>query len=372
MKKSKVLIVVSLILRSLLKFRYRVKVAGFENLTSEKIDPTKGILFLSNHPASMVDPIMVVSTIYKRFTIRPMITDYMYDNPLFQWIFRRLGAYRVHDMSESATAELKEEILQQIDDISKNSKNGDNFLIYPAGEIKSSNREVIGGNSAAHTIVQNNPDINIVLIRIKGLYGSSFSRYWEGKSPNVEEVVVRMAKQLVKNFLFFMPKREVTLEFHLLPADFPRDTPSRKAFNRWLEKWFNRPDGLAVQEGEEPGDSTQLVPYSIWGDAFPERCSAKKSGDAVDISCVEKETVDKIVEIIAEIAQVDREEITLSMDLRRDLCLDSLEIFDLSTHLMAEFSLEKLPLSTFTTVEKVIAIAAIPTASSSNRETLTR
>jgi hypothetical protein len=58
-------------------------------------------------------------------------------------------------------------------------------------------------------------------------------------------------KALLRNWLFFCPRRTITISCAMAPGDFPRDA-GKLTLNRWLEDWFNR-------EGEEP---LTEVPYT--------------------------------------------------------------------------------------------------------------
>ncbi len=81
--------------------------------------------------------------------------------------------------------------------------------------------EIIGGASFVHRLLRLCPDLNIVLVRTTGLWGSQFSRAITGISPNFGQILRRCAKLLCKSGFFFMPKRKVKVEFSLPPLDFP-------------------------------------------------------------------------------------------------------------------------------------------------------
>ena len=84
------------------------------------------------------------------------------------------------------------------------------------------------------------PEVPIVLINITGMWGSRFSwaskRYTRWKTENMRwtELVKDMVKMILFNFMFFIPKRQVTIEFNLAGKDFPR-TGTRLEINKWLE-----------------------------------------------------------------------------------------------------------------------------------------
>ena len=119
-------------------------------------------------------------------------------------------------------------------------KKKENFIIYPAGRTKSTGKEILGGASAAHTILSASPHAHVVLIRTTGLWGSSFSRIAHGgRSPNFSAMFKRGIKYIFKNFIFFMPRRKVLIEIEPEPKDFPK-SGTRLEINRYLENWYNQ------------------------------------------------------------------------------------------------------------------------------------
>lgn len=358
MKRSLLLRAVFLATTFILKVRYRTKIVGIDKITKERLNPSRGILFLPNHPTIFVDPVLTANAIYKKFPVRPMVTDYVYDNPYFHWAMVRLNAFRVHNLEESYSRHHIREIEEQLDEIAEGIKRGENFLIYPAGHCKDENRELLGGSSGTYRIVQACPDVNIVLVRLKGLFGSSFSRYWQGVTPNVGPLIKRGFKEVMKNFLLFTPKREVTIEFELAPKDFFSKAKSRLEFNKTLEEWYNLPDGLSQQEGSHPGDSTVLLSYSAFGDVFPERCVKPKNEPPIDLSKVPFDLREKVSSKIAQLSAIHPEKLTPEMSLVHDLCLDSLEIAALALYMEEQFDVNISSISELTTVGKAISMAA--------------
>ncbi|MEC7840096.1 MAG: AMP-binding protein [Chlamydiota bacterium] len=345
-------------LRFILWFRYRITYKGLENLTKENLSNPGGVLFLPNHPAVFVDPVSVSLGVWKKFPIRPLIIEYLYYTPIVHPLMKMVGALPVPNFEITSNSLKKGRNEKIIDEVSKNLKSGDNFLLYPAGQLKDYNKELIGGASGAYRIYQKTPEANIVLVRVKGLYGSIFSRYYEGKTPKLFPTILKGIKFALTNLIFFSPRREITVEFYPKPEDFPSRDVSRLDFNHYLENWYNQPDGLTHQEGEHPGDSTVLVSYSIWKDKFLEKTFEPKPIEDFDIKNVPDEVKNKVIKKLCEMTKKQPSEIKPDMNLATDVGLDSLDTAELSAFLHDYFDIARVPVMELTTVGRMMGIAA--------------
>ncbi|MGZ3732886.1 MAG: AMP-binding protein, partial [Parachlamydiaceae bacterium] len=345
-------------LRIILWFRYRLVFKGLDKLTPETIHKPGGVLFLPSHPAVFVDPIAVTLGAWKKYPIRPMVVEYMYYTPFIHSVMRFINAVPVPNFTTSSNSLKRKKTEAVMRTVVEGLKAKENFLIYPAGKVKLSHREVIGGASGVHQIIQEVPDVNIVLVRVKGLWGSSFSSYFGDKSLSLGEAIVQGIKICLKNLLFFTPRREVIVEFEPAPADFPYHG-SRMDLNRYLEDWYNRPDGLTQQTGESPGDSLVLVSYSMWGEKYLEASKEKKLEDqSFKLEAIPEATKQKVVKKIAELAEVDPAKVALESNLAFDLGLDSLDIAELTAFLADEFDVKGIPVNQLTTVGHTLGIAS--------------
>ena len=344
------------VLRIFFALRYRLKVKGLENLNPETLNKKGGVLFLPNHPAVLVDPVLIALAVWKKYPIRPMVVEYMYYTPIVGWVLRKVNAIPVPDFTASNSLKRKksEQVLQNVVD-GLNEK--ENFLIYPAGKTKSTGLESVGGASGVNKIIHDAPDTNIVLVRIKGLWGSSFSRAFLGKAPPIFPTTRAGIKYLLKNLIFFTPRREVIVEFTPAPADFPYKA-SRLDMNRWLETWYNKPDGLTPQKGDQPGDSFVLVSYSMWGDVFSELPKKQELDRTIDLKSIPDATKEKIINKIGELADFDKKRITPEMDIAIDIGMDSLDTAELVGFLQDQFDIDSVPVSEMTTVAHVMGIAS--------------
>ncbi|MBA3603504.1 MAG: AMP-binding protein [Parachlamydiaceae bacterium] len=344
-------------MRVILWFRYRVIYKGLDNLNKDTLSKPGGVLFLPSHPAVFVDPLVVTLGAMKKYKIRPLVVEYMYYAPVVHTVCKFLDALAVPQISSTSNSLKRRKTEKVMKTVAESLRQGQNFLIYPAGKVKLSEIEVIGGASGVHEIIHEVPEVNVVLVRVKGLWGSSFSSYHDGKALPLFATITQGIKFCFKNLLFFTPRREVIVEFVPAPADFPYQG-TRMEINQYLEKWYNLPDGMTKQQGDYPGDSLMLVSYSMWGEKYLERHKEKNTDDDVNLSEIPDKVKEKVIAKIAALANKEPKEITLNQNLAMDLGLDSLDIAELSGFLLDDFEARGIPVNELTTVSRVMAIAA--------------
>ena len=162
-----------------LRRRYRIKYNGLDKLKPKDLPhPDKGALFLPNHPAE-VDPIILGAILWKSFHVRPMIVEWITELPIIKNVMNLMRAVKIPDFGKRSSQKQKEQADQAFNTVVEGLKERDNFMLYPAGRLKSKQEERLGGASGCHKILQSYSDINIVLVRTRGLWGSTFSRGWK-------------------------------------------------------------------------------------------------------------------------------------------------------------------------------------------------
>ncbi len=342
-------------------FRYRVRYEGLENLTPENLNKSGGIIFLPNHPTIFVDPSLVAIGVYRKFSLRPLVVEYFYYMFGVGWLMRFMGGIPVPNLTNASNSLKRRRSEAAFDEMAAGLKRGESFLLAPAGRVKRSNYEMIGGASGAHSILQRVPEANVVLVRMTGLYGSIFSTALTGgKVPYFFPTLSRGIKIALKNFIFFSPRREVVVEYVPAPKDFPWQA-SRLELNRWLERWYNKPDGIdpKLTQKECPGESLHLVSYSFLREELPKvKGNANNPQAESGIDNVPPEVRAQVVHYLAKLAKRNAEEILPEMSLASDLGLDSLDASEILLFLQEQFRAEGVPPSELTTVGKLIAIAA--------------
>ena len=129
----------------------------------------------------------------------------------------------------------------------------------------------------------------MVLVRTTGLWGSRFSRALTGRSPDLNQTLWEGAKILLKNGLFWTPRRSITVDFALPPRDFPWKG-TRIEVNRYLEQWYNR----YPEPGPEP---VQRVSSCFWKEELPSVYVPPLIQGSQEISSIDPRIVIEVTEI---------------------------------------------------------------------------
>ncbi len=351
--------VIRWIVKFALWFRYRIKVKGLDKITPENLGKPGGVLFLPNHPAMAVDPLSVVQAIWAKYPVRPLIVEYMYYAPGIYPVMNYINAIPVPNNEVSSNSIKKIRSDKALEEAAKGLKKGDNFLLYPSGRLKDTGYEFLGGASGAHRIISQNPECNIVLVRTIGLWGSSFSKAYTGKSPPIFPTLWEGMKHTFKNLLFFNPRRPLTIEFEPAPDDFPR-YGDRLEMNRWLEDWYNREEGLRKPGSDVIGEPLSRVSYSLWKKEYLEPKPPKieeEEDPEINLEKIPDETKNKVIQKIAEVAGAAPRDIKTNFVITSDLSLDSLDMAELVLFLDDEFDVKGVPVIELTTVGRMMAIA---------------
>ena len=153
-----------------ISLRYRVRVEGLEKVRS--VNDAKPILFLPNHPALM-DPPLLYSCLWS-FHPRPLADENQANRPLVRWLATLLRPILVPDIRKKGR-QARGAVLEAMQQCAEALNAGDNMLIYPAGGLSRDGREYLGGNRAVHFILERVPQCRVVLVRTRGMWGSSFS-----------------------------------------------------------------------------------------------------------------------------------------------------------------------------------------------------
>lgn len=348
----------AIVLKISLWFRYRVTIVGLEKLNKETLNKPGGTLFLPNHPTIFVDASIASLALWPKYRLRPLIIEYMYRMPIINWAMRLVDALSVPNFYTSSNSLKRKKNEKVIQEVIKGLEHGQNFLIFPSGRVKHGAFEAIDGASAVHRLVQEAPNANVVLIRIKGLWGSSFSQALTGKNPAMFPTIMNGIKHILKNLIFFTPRRHVVVEIEPAPADFPY-AGDRVEFNKYLERWYNRPDGMGPQKGDYPGDSLVLVSYSMWGNDFPTIWKPKHLTDeGIPLHAIPENVRKKVMDKVSELSMRDPSTIQPELNLTADLGLDSLDVAEIAAFLDDQFDVSGVTVEDLTTVGRLMAIAS--------------
>jgi long-chain-fatty-acid--[acyl-carrier-protein] ligase len=311
------------ITRLFASLRYRIRVRGME-----QIRDLKGpVLVLPNHPA-LVDPLLVLNVIWPTLKPRPMVYEGNFKNPFMKLLMKLLNAVRVPYL-EQASAKARSRAQEAVGVVIEGLRSGANHILWPAGHLQHDGVERLGGARALADILKEVPEVTVVLVRTRGLWGSTFSYAPTGAHPG--SLVGRYAAGLgwlLANLLVFMPRRNVEITLERIDRDRLPEL-RREKLNPWFEAWYNA--------GGSPETPT-YVPYHF---AFGRRTFEfpKLNGlTEVDLGQLKPEIREAVTHIVA-----DKLRRPLTEDEQRpettfdQLGLDSLDRMELNLHVEQQF-----------------------------------
>ncbi|MCB1181459.1 MAG: AMP-binding protein [Chlamydiia bacterium] len=334
------------ILWFLISLRYRINVTKEGGIDPKKMPKPGGILFLPNHPAE-IDPPILMRILWFPFKPRPVALESLFHLPFTRFFLRLVGAVPVPSFEDSSNSYKRKQIELTYQNMYAHLRQKENLIFYPAGGLKVGPEEVIGGASGVHKILQDCPDINVVFIRTTGLWGSRFSKAITGKSPDIVKTFLDGFWSLLKNGLFFSPRRNVHVHLELAPKEFPFGA-TRRTLNRYLENWYNK-------NGPEP---LNLVSRSIWQEDIPAIEKKKIEEEILTVEHVPDQISERVIEEVAQIADISPESITAEQHLARDMGFDSIDVAGLVIFLKEYYGVSNLHSSDLTTVGSVMLFAA--------------
>ena len=323
--------------RSLLWFRYRVRVTGLQEVAQRG---KTGILFLQNHPA-LIDPVIVFAHLLGTFRQRALADEDQIDRFFIRWLCKRINVLPIPDPAKIGAAG-RDRIEAALDEIIESLRRGGNVQLSPAGRLCRSRLESLRGASATEQILQALPDVRVVLVRTRGLWGSSFS-WASGHEPKVGPLLGKTVKSLLAGLLFFMPRREVTVELHELD-DLPR-TAGRAELNRFIEDFYN---------ADAPPNT--YVPYTWWERGAvrqrPEPVEQHFAGDPSHVPATTRRIVTEYLQKATGLLNLRDDQL-----LAVDLGLDSLGVADVTVWLESEFGFPQGNVESLRTVGDVMLAA---------------
>ena len=316
-----------MLVRLLLRLRYRITTDGCEQL--ERLSGP--VLVLPNHPAYIDPPTVMSHTAAGVFQkglrqpLRPLVFSGTYRVPPLLPLMKLVRAFEVPDLS-SASQEAASRTAQLIDAVVERVQAGESFLIYPSGRLQRGNREVVGSARFVHELVSRCPELQIVVIRTRGLWGSLFSCAAEGRPPDLVPAVLRAAAWVLAGLVFFLPKRKVHLHVEVLSRE-KLPLQSREAFNRFLENWYDA-DG-----GQEP----VFVRYNpFFGPS--EGHYRPATTPRIDAASLSPKSIGQVNELVASFLKRDLSDSENAVDTTLEaLGLDSLDRMELALRIEQQF-----------------------------------
>lgn len=301
--------------RFFFSLRYKVEIKGLE-----LVKQAGGALVLPNHQA-LIDPQILGAYIFKHRPIVPVVTEGMYNVPVLNKLFRKMGAIPVSDLQAGSR---DTDVLKNVHRAMLQALNEERcVLLYPAGQISGQGYEKIFNKQSAWLLVQDAPaDTRILGVRLHGLWGSMWSRAWVGKTPPLVSTYVKAIAMIFANLLFFVPKRKVTIEFVDITTEARKMAAfDRRTFNNYLESFYN-------VRGEEP---VLFLKHFFFARAskrqLPQRIEGSVSDAAQSVAQpsinIPSEVLVQVLTLLKDDCGVDAKNIGLQSNLSLDLGIDS-------------------------------------------------
>jgi long-chain-fatty-acid--[acyl-carrier-protein] ligase len=335
-----------------MELRWKIAVNNIDCL--KKIaEEKKGVLLISNHSSNLDGNLIYKGLGEHGYFINIWAHDFVYKLPIIGMGISSIGNVKIPNVSNRRNCQdvkkMHKAILRTIDGLKK----GRHYMFFPSGHSKKRPNEEIRGKSALHHLLQIDPNLNIILVKHKGMWGSRFSWAYERPKHCKSEaqkwmiILKDYCKMFVGNLFLFIPKRKFEVNLEVAPNDFPR-FGTRREINTWLERYFNE----EYPEGE---------PINVVNDYFWQNKGIRHSMHSkkyqFEIAKVPKEVRNKVIEVIARKARLPSEEIHDTDSLEKDLHLDSFEVISILCELEKELNHPKLIIpSSVTSVGHLMAL----------------
>jgi acyl carrier protein len=343
---------------TLLALRYKITVLGGEKIKLKKNDPKGGILFLANHPSHLDATFLTLALGKQNCQVCIWTLDDVYKNPYARLVARNpetVSLMKVPNIYESRKKQHAKMLRRLLERTLEFLHRGRHVLFFPSGSQKHQGYEEIHGKSAVHRILQRYPHVNIMLVRITGMWGSRFSKAVkkQERSTTRGENLVKFAWNLIKivllNLIFFIPKRPIVVEFMPVGEDFPH-YGTRKEINRYIEKQFNAGFG-------PEGEPVLQVPDYFWKTTYtPIEYHVKDY--KYQLENVPPSIAEDIIHLVSKKAKINPDQVDLGMKLERDLSLDSLEVTEILIELENKYHLPLILPKQVDSVGHLVALAA--------------
>lgn len=335
--------------RYLLSLRYRVRLEGLDVLQAEVArarERGRGVLVLPNHPAFM-DPALLCTHL-AAFDLRPLADSHQIHRPWLRPVAALTGCISLPDLRRDGLS-ARDQVREALDGCAAALARGENVLLYPSGGLSRDGATHLGGNSGAYRLLQAVPDCGLVLVRTRGLWGSSFS--WAAGEPVLGRALLRGLVSLLCHGLFFLPRREVRITC-ALPSRRPVAGEGVRPYNALLESFYDA-------DGGEKACPQILFPWraEVPSGAGTGAVSARMAATPPPLAAADREAV---LRLLAEASPLGPEWGNLKEDQRldTDLGLDSLALTELAVRLEERFGHAPATLEGLRTVGDCLLLAA--------------
>lgn len=307
--------------RLLLALRYRLRVHGLDKLRGMQ-GPT---LVLPNHPG-YIDPPLVFVALWPTLKMRPMVYEGNFKNPVLWPLAKLLNAVPVPDL-EQASSQARARAEEAVAGVIEGLKRGESHILWPAGRVERDGTEKLGGARALADILKAVPEANVVLVRTRGVFGSSFSFARTGSAPSLGKNLLRGLGLILGSLFFFLPRRTVDITVEKIERS-QLPVARRELINPWFEAWYNHGG---------PEKPTYVPYHLLFGSRtyeFPKREGLAEA----DLSTVKPETKAAVNQIVADKLKRELSPTEQSADTTFDqVGLDSLDRMEVTLAVEQQF-----------------------------------
>ena len=321
--------IIILIYKFFLARRYKVEIKN-----TELLKHNWPILLLPNHVA-LIDPQILMTFLYSYLKLSPVASEKFFLVPVLKQVMQAFWTIPIWEIQAWAS---KEEVKKVFGEVVEALKNGKNILIYPSWEIYKQGFESIIWKQSVYNIVRNMPEnTKVIWLRQRGLWGSMWSKAWDAWKTWFFSLFFKWVFIVFANLIFFVPKRKVNIELEDITKQINLyKNMSLWEFNKYLENFYNK-------WGEEK--INYIKHYFYFNDVknkkapeiIPGSLADLENTKKLDLSEIDDEIKNKIIEKIAEIKEIKKDKINENSKLILDLYFDSLDLAEIKSFVQANF-----------------------------------
>lgn len=348
------------IFETIMRGRYDIEVKGLTEILSRG---KSGILFLSQH-SGLVDPMIMMAAINRSTNVRPVMTENMTldkagaiikTGAVLRMLTGGVNTILLPDAQKggATNASLAEAVLGEV---ANAINHGDNILLYPSGNLQISSLERVGETTGVFELLKRVPNVRVVLVRQRGIWGSSWTHGAEASDPEkksetgvlLQRGILTGIKTFLANGFVLTPKRPVTLEF-AEPADFPK-FGSKSEMNAFMDRYFNA----------DPAESRTFVNYYFLSGLFGSK-TVRPATQEIDYTKARTNSIqaedkasEELKSKVLAITKTALENTDIDYDsVLYNSGLDSLSQTELITAILEQFNVELPDDSQFSTVREL-------------------
>lgn len=342
----------------LLTMRWKVVIRNIDKIKNNSFNPNYGFLFISNHSSNMDGNLIYLGLTEFDYFLSIWAHDFVFRLPYIGWAISSIDHVKVPNVPAKRDPRHRRKVHKALLRTADGLKRGKHFLLFPSGGSKKTPHEIIRGKSAVRSILRQIPDVNVVLVRHQGMWGSRFSWVakqnpkWKTHAARFYALIWDWAKILALNLFIFIPRRRFELELEPAPESFPRNG-TRKEINAWLESYFN--EGIPSE-----GEPVISVSDYFWKEKHLQyECLVKEY--SYDKGNVPDNVREEVKQLVARSCGMAPEDVKEDWHLVHDVCLDSLELTALLMEVEERFGLSPIIPGHISTVGHLMAhVSQIP------------